>query len=154
MEIKQKIIKMLNYKFFLILLTFIFVGCKTQKSIQSSEKTDNFNSSTQINNSKQIDSVYIFKHDSIVIQQKGDTVFSTKFLTKIMYLNKLKVDTIVKTDTVRKEIVKYEENIIVQKVKFLDKVKYGLIFGIILLTLFAIVKIYLKYRKNGFIKKT
>ena len=148
MEIKQKIIKMLNYKFFLILLTFIFVGCKTQKSIQSSEKTDNFNSSTQINNSKQIDSVYIFKHDSIVIQQKGDTVFSTKFLTKIMYLNKLKVDTIVKTDTVRKEIVKYEENIIVQKVKFLDKVKYGFIFSLILLTLFVIIKKLWAYYRN------
>ena len=145
---KQKIIKMLNYKFFLILLTFIFVGCKTQKSIQSSEKTDNFNSSTQINNSKQIDSVYIFKHDSIVIQQKGDTVFSTKFLTKIMYLNKLKVDTIVKTDTVRKEIVKYEENIIVQKVKFLDKVKYGFIFSLILLTLFVIIKKLWAYYRN------
>ena len=145
---KQKIIKMLNYKFFLILLTFIFVGCKTQKSIQSTEKTDNFNSSTQINNSKQIDSVYIFKHDSIVIQQKGDTVFSTKFLTKIMYLNKLKVDTIVKTDTVRKEIVKYEENIIVQKVKFLDKVKYGFIFSLILLTLFIIIKKLWAYYRN------
>lgn len=148
MEIKQKIIKMLNYKFFLILLTFIFVGCKTQKSIQSTEKTDNFNSSTQINNSKQIDSVYIFKHDSIVIQQKGDTVFSTKFLTKIMYLNKLKVDTIVKTDTVRKEIVKYEENIIVQKVKFLDKVKYGFIFSLILLTLFITIKKLWAYYRN------
>ena len=148
MEIKQKIIKMLNYKFFLILLTFIFVGCKTQKSIQSTEKTDNFNSSTQINNSKQIDSIYIFKHDSIVIQQKGDTVFSTKFLTKIMYLNKLKVDTIVKKDTVRKEIVKYEENIIVQKVKFLDKVKYGFIFSLILLTLFIIIKKLWAYYRN------
>lgn len=148
MEIKQKIIKMLNYKFFLILLTFAFVGCKTQKSIQSTEKTDNFNSSTQINNSKQIDSVYIFKHDSIVIQQKGDTVFSTKFLTKIMYLNKLKVDTIVKTDTVRKEIVKYEENIIVQKVKFLDKVKYGFIFSLILLTLFITIKKLWAYYRN------
>ena len=145
---KQKIIKMLNYKFLLVLLTFIFVGCKTQKSIQSTEKTDNFNSSTQINNSKQIDSVYIFKHDSIVIQQKGDTVFSTKFLTKIMYLNKLKVDTIVKTDTVRKEIVKYEENIIVQKVKFLDKVKYGFIFSLILLTLFIIIKKLWAYYRN------
>jgi hypothetical protein len=148
MEMKQKIIKMLNYKFFFILLTFIFVGCKTQKSIQSTEKTDNFNSSTQINNSKQIDSIYIFKHDSIVIQQKGDTVFSTKFLTKIMYLNKLKVDTIVKTDTVRKEIVKYEENIIVQKVKFLDKVKYGFIFSLILLTLFIIIKKLWAYYRN------
>jgi len=145
---KQKIIKMLNYKFLLVLLTFIFVGCKTQKSIQSSEKTDNFNSSTQINNSKQIDSIYIFKHDSIVIQQKGDTVFSTKFLTKIMYLNKLKVDTIVKTDTVRKEIVKYEENIIVQKVKFLDKVKYGFIFSLILLTLFITIKKLWAYYRN------
>ena len=145
---KKKIIKMLNYKFFLILLTFILVGCKTQKSIQSTEKTDNFNSSTQINNSKQIDSIYIFKHDSIVIQQKGDTVFSTKFLTKIMYLNKLKVDTIVKTDTVRKEIVKYEENIIVQKVKFLDKVKYGFIFSLILLTLFIIIKKLWAYYRN------
>jgi len=145
---KQKIIKMLNYKFFLILLTFIFVGCKTQKSIQSTEKTDNFNSSTQINNSKQIDSIYIFKHDSIVIQQKGDTVFSTKFLTKIMYLNKLKVDTIVKKDTVRKEIVKYEENIIVQKVKFLDKVKYGFIFSLILLTLFITIKKLWAYYRN------
>ena len=145
---KKKIIKMLNYKFFLILLTFIFVGCKTQKSIQSTEKTDNFNSSTQINNSKQIDSIYIFKHDSIVIQQKGDTVFSTKFLTKIMYLNKLKVDTIVKTDTIRKEIVKYEENIIVQKVKFLDKVKYGFIFSLILLTLFITIKKLWAYYRN------
>jgi len=148
MDIKQKIIKMLNYKFLLVLLTFIFVGCKTQKSIQSTEKTDNFNSSTQINNSKQIDSIYIFKHDSIVIQQKGDTVFSTKFLTKIMYLNKLKVDTIVKTDTVRKEIVKYEENIIVQKVKFLDKVKYGFIFSLILLTLFITIKKLWAYYRN------
>jgi len=145
---KQEIIKMLNYKFLLVLLTFIFVGCKTQKSIQSTEKTDNFNSSTQINNSKQIDSIYIFKHDSIVIQQKGDTVFSTKFLTKIMYLNKLKVDTIVKTDTVRKEIVKYEENIIVQKVKFLDKVKYGFIFSLILLTLFITIKKLWAYYRN------
>jgi len=139
---------MLNYEFILILLTFTFVGCKTQKSIQSTEKTDNFNSSTQINNSKQIDSIYIFKHDSIVIQQKGDTVFSTKFLTKIMYLNKLKVDTIVKTDTVRKEIVKYEENIIVQKVKFLDKVKYGFIFSLILLTLFITIKKLWAYYRN------
>ena len=145
---KQEIIKMLNYKFLLVLLTFIFVGCKTQKSIQSTEKTDNFNSSTQINNSKQIDSIYIFKHDSIVIQQKGDTVFSTKFLTKIMYLNKLKVDTIVKTDTIRKEIVKYEENIIVQKVKFLDKVKYGFIFSLILLTLFITIKKLWAYYRN------
>ena len=145
---KQKIIKMLNYKFFLILLIFVFVGCKTQKSIQNTEKTDNFNSSTQINNSKQIDSIYIFKHDSIVIQQKGDTVFSTKFLTKIMYLNKLKVDTIVKTDTIRKEIVKYEENIIVQKVKFLDKVKYGFIFSLILLTLFITIKKLWAYYRN------
>ena len=145
---KQEIIKMLNYKFLLVLLTFIFVGCKTQKSIQSTEKTDNFNSSTQINNSKQIDSIYIFKHDSIVIQQKGDTVFSTKFLTKIMYLNKLKVDTIVKTDTIRKEIVKYKENTIVQKVKFLDKVKYGFIFSLILLTLFIIIKKLWAYYKN------
>jgi hypothetical protein len=83
-----------------------------------------------------------------VIQQKGDTVFSTKFLTKIMYLNKLKVDTIVKTDTVRKEIVKYEENIIVQKVKFLDKVKYGFIFSLILLTLFITIKKLWAYYKN------
>ena len=148
MDIKQKIIKMLNYKFLLVLLTFIFVGCKTQKSIQSTEKTDNFNSSTQINNSKQIDSIYIFKHDSIVIQQKGDTVFSTKFLTKIMYLNKLKVDTIVKTDTVRKEIVKYKENTIVKKVKFLDKVKYGFIFSLILLTLFITIKKLWAYYRN------
>ena len=145
---KSKWIIMLNYKFLLVLLTFIFVGCKTQKSIQSTEKTDNFNSSTQINNSKQIDSIYIFKHDSIVIQQKGDTIFSTKFLTKIMYLNKLKVDTIVKTDTVRKEIVKYKENTIVQKVKFLDKVKYGFIFSLILLTLFIIIKKLWAYYRN------
>ena len=65
-----------------------------------------------------------------------------------MYLNKLKVDTIVKTDTVRKEIVKYEENIIVQKVKFLDKVKYGFIFSLILLTLFITIKKLWAYYRN------
>ena len=146
MEIKQKIIKMLNYKFFLILLTFIFVGCKTQKSIQSTEKTDYFNSSTQINNSKQIDSVFIFKHDSASTVQKGDTVFITKFLTKIMYLNKLKVDTFLKTDTIWVEIFKHKE--IVQKVKFLDKVKYIFIFSLILLTLFIIIKKLWAYYRN------
>ena len=145
---KQKIIKMLNYKFFLILLTFIFVGCKTQKSIQSTEKTDNFNSSTQINNSKQIDSVFIFKHDSIVIQKKGDTVFSTKFLTKIMYVNKLKIDTIIKTDTLKLNVVKYKEKLKVEKVKFSEKIKYGVIFSLILLTLFIIIKKLWAYYRN------
>ncbi len=138
----------------LIIIFFVFLSCKTSKKVTENTNIDNQIISTDINNQFVRDSIYIYKTDSFISIQKGDTVFITKINTQYIYLNKLKIDTIIKIDTVKKEIVQYKELLKVEKVKFIDKVKYGLIFGIILLTLFAIVKIYLKYRKNGFIKKT
>jgi len=45
-----------------------------------------------------LDSIYIYKHDSIIVKQKGDTVFIEKYKEKIQ--TRLRIDTITRTDTI------------------------------------------------------
>jgi hypothetical protein len=49
----------------------------------------------------QIDSIHVYKHDSIYIKEKNDTVFIEKWHTRIAYRDRLRTDTLHVTDTFR-----------------------------------------------------
>lgn len=80
---------------FIMLAILMLSACKTTTKIV--EVPVEVVKKEYIHNTK-IDSVYI--RDSIDRWQKGDTLYITKWHTKLKYINK--VDTIVKTDSIPK----------------------------------------------------
>lgn len=84
--------------------------------------------------------MYIYEHDSIYIQDKGDTVFKEKYVYR--YKDVYKIDSIMIRDTVFTQIVTE-----VPKEKELSKTqKAALTSGWILWVLLLIVIIYLIYK--------
>lgn len=80
-----------------LLLIMIISSCKTvTKVVEIPVETIK----KEYINSIKIDSVYV--RDSIDRWQKGDTLYITKWHTKLQYINK--VDTITKTDSIPKII--------------------------------------------------
>ena len=90
-----------------------------------------------------IDSIYI--RDSIDRQQKGDTLYITKWHTKFKYINK--VDTIVKTDSIPK-IVPVVKEVEVNHIYWWQKslMYIGVLVVIILLSIIGF-KLYKLIRK-------
>ena len=89
-------------KLLLIFLVFIAVSCGTTKVIEVPvEKVK-----TEYINKHSIDT--IIKNDSIIIREKGDTVFLEKYKYIYKYVNR--ADTVLRTDTITKvqtvEVVK------------------------------------------------
>jgi hypothetical protein len=56
---------------------------------------------TRIQVQTQIDSVLIYKRDSIYIREKNDTVVVEKWHTLLKYRDKIRIDTLHITDTLR-----------------------------------------------------
>ncbi len=75
-------------------LLLILIGCK----VQETATTDRISTSTLIERML-VDSVAL--RDSIVIRETCDTVFFTKYRT--LYRERLRVDTVIKCDTVYTE---------------------------------------------------
>ena len=89
-------------KLLLIFLVFIAISCGTTKVVEV--PVDRVR--TEYINRHSIDTV--IKNDSIIIRDKGDTVFLEKYKYLYKYVNR--TDTVLKTDTITKvqtvEVVK------------------------------------------------
>ena len=85
-----------------ILFLLLMAGCRVQKTAIM----DSVSTSTLIERML-VDSVSL--RDSIVIRERADTVFFTKYST--LYKERLRIDTIIKCDTIYAErIVTVKEN--------------------------------------------
>ena len=85
---------MRNMKIIVVsVLLLLITGCKVQETI-----TDRTSTSTHIERVL-VDSVAL--RDSIIIRERCDTVFYTKYRT--LYKERLRIDTIIKCDTVYAE---------------------------------------------------
>jgi len=135
--------------FLFLLLIAALASCGTAKQISTSNIA---HGSQALQNSTKLDSIYIFKHDSIFTRIKGDTVYISK--TSFRYRDRwhLKTDSINRTDTLKIT----NQNIITKTIaveKKLSWFEHGfMILGkitmvILLLTvLYFAVKIYLRLK--------
>ena len=78
----------------LLILMFVFAGCRTQSVPVETVKTE-----YKVRDSIRHDSIY--QRDSIYMHVQGDTVYKYKdrYLYKYLYLNR--TDTVIKTDSVQ-----------------------------------------------------
>lgn len=84
---------------FIVIAILLFSACKTiTKTIEVPVEIPVEVVKKEYIHDTKIDSIYI--RDSIDRWQKGDTLYITKWHTKLKYINK--VDTIVKTDSIPK----------------------------------------------------
>jgi hypothetical protein len=75
-------------------------SCAGTAKLSSSEHATEREVQTRIQIQTQIDSVLIYKRDSIYIREKNDTVVIEKWHTSIKYRDKLRIDTLHVSDTV------------------------------------------------------
>lgn len=83
--------------FYLMLLTALLFGCKTQKTNQTTTRDSVMVSRQSVYQTK-FDSVLVVKHDSIYIERNGDTLLVERWHTQ--YVSKLHTDTVKTGDTV------------------------------------------------------
>lgn len=79
----------------LSILLFFIVGCGTMENVSDVE----YASHDRFVEHLRVDSV--FMHDSIYVREKSDTVYYTKYRT--VYKERLRVDTIVRCDTLYRD---------------------------------------------------
>jgi hypothetical protein len=91
-------------------IAMLLASCKTTKiaTITNHEKIER---STEV--SKTIDSIFVYVQDSTIIRTVGDTVFCDRW--KIRYRDRIKVDTLIKTDTLIVVNEKIETKVEVKK---------------------------------------
>ena len=120
------------------ILSMIVIGCRPQKEIQYVDR-EVIKYVNQIKHDTLISNI----HDSVyhTIFQKGDTVYNTKYVSKIQYRDRI----IEHTDTLYMDSlsVEYKEKV-VEKTKIPNWCYYSLVFSFICL-IFAILKIYKKW---------
>lgn len=134
-----------KYFFIFFFLFLFFSSCKTVEHSVMSVSTD-----TTRNISEKIkiqhDSIFIFKHDSIFIHAKNDTVFVEKWLTDIQRI--IHYDTVHQYDTIYKskddKSTITTSNIVEKKVYVKWLFWLGLAIPVLLFAVWKIVKIYLK----------
>lgn len=82
-----------------VLLSFIFSGCRSIQYVPVEKVVTEYKTNTVH------DSVYleVLKHDSVVIEKLGDTVYVNKWHTlyKDKWKEVIKTDTVIKTDSVQ-----------------------------------------------------
>ena len=86
----------------MVSLLVIMSGCRTKERIVEVEREV---VKTEYKTKLERDSVYL--RDSVYVIQRGDTVWVNKY--KYLYKDKLRVDTLMCTDTVRQERTKIVE---------------------------------------------
>jgi hypothetical protein len=75
-------------------------GCRGAKIRSNSEHSER-SAQTRVQVQTQIDSVLVYQRDSIYIRERSDTVFVEKWHTKIAYRDRLRIDTLRSSDTIR-----------------------------------------------------
>lgn len=88
--------KRLIYCFVFCVSCLVFIGCHPAKQISN---TNTAIGQTLTNIVKQLDSVYVYQHDSIYTLVKGDTIYTSKYITRYRDRWHIKTDSILKTDT-------------------------------------------------------
>jgi PBP1b-binding outer membrane lipoprotein LpoB len=88
-------------KYIIILSIMLFASCSGTKTVSSKSEHVEQSVIEKTRIQTQIDSVLVYKHDSIYIKEKNDTVLIEKYITKIAYRDRLRTDTVRVTDTVR-----------------------------------------------------
>lgn len=82
-----------------VLLSFIFSGCRSIQYVPVEKVVTEYKTNTVH------DSIYlqVLKHDSVVIEKSGDTVYVNKWHTlyKDKWKETIKTDTIIKTDSIQ-----------------------------------------------------
>ncbi|MDR2361705.1 MAG: hypothetical protein LBD91_03150 [Prevotellaceae bacterium] len=91
----------MNNKLLLIaLLTLSVAGCRTVKEAQVST-TDIRQRSLAVEARARVDSIYVYRSDSIYIREGGDTVYIDRWHTSTVYRDRLRTDTLHVVDSVR-----------------------------------------------------
>ena len=130
-----------------IMLTTVLLGtsCKSKLPIitASDVSTNIHNHSSEI--SKKLDSVFVHRTDSVIIQMRGDTVFHDRWRTE--YKFKLLADTFISTDTVFVQKTSNTIQTVVEKKPLRWWQKTLMWFGGIFIVLF-IYMVYVKLLKN------
>lgn len=129
---------------FIVIAILLFSACKTiTKTIEVPVEIPVEVVKKEYIHDTKIDSIYI--RDSIDRWQKGDTLYITKWHTKLKYINK--VDTIVKTDSIPK-IVPVVKEVEVNHIYWWQKslMYIGVLVVIILLSIIGF-KLYKLIRK-------
>lgn len=89
-----------KYLYISILICIVFGSCRTTHTSTITD-TNREASRIEYRDRLRIDSVFLSLRDSIYIRERGDTVFIEKFHTQIAWRDRLRVDTLSITDTVR-----------------------------------------------------
>lgn len=139
--------KRLIYCFVFCVSCLVFIGCHPAKQISN---TNTAIGQTLTNIVKQLDSVYVYQHDSIYTLVKGDTIYTSKYITRYRDRWHIKTDSILKTDTLiftkldlKSETVEVEKKLSILQV-FL--IRWGSI-SLAIAILFIIVTIAQKIKK-------
>lgn len=80
-----------------ILIFLLFAACSTTRVASDTNREA---VRVEYRDRLRVDSVHIWLRDSIMVRERGDTVFVEKFKTQIAYRDKLRVDTFRMSDTV------------------------------------------------------
>jgi hypothetical protein len=111
-------------------------------------KSDQIEQTVQIRTAiqTQIDSVLIYKHDSIYIRDKNDTVFVEKWHTKIAYRDRVRSDTLHVIDTVRiSDLVEKTVEVEVNRITGWQRIQIYAgrvqLIGILLLAIYTLFKV-------------
>jgi len=118
----------------LILIAFtglFLIGCKPIKEIQYIDR---------IHEVLKTDSVYLYQKDTMTIRTKGDSVFVTKWSTKIDYRYKYlnKTDTVTKINILTKTVTEIKEKKVTAWIGWID---WGLIGAALLYGIYRLLKL-------------
>jgi hypothetical protein len=83
-----------------LIIIVLLTSCAGTAKLSSSEHASEREVQTRIQIQTQIDSVMIYKRDSIYIREKNDTVFVEKWHTLLKYRDRIRTDTLRVSDTV------------------------------------------------------
>ena len=126
--------KMIRFVFYVSCFALLFTSCKPKEI---------FVHDIQYRDRLQIDSVNVYKRDSIRITQRGDTVFFETF--KTMYRDRVKI----KTDSINKFITRQVVTTVEKPLKPWQKaLMYTGLFSIISIIIFFIYKLKNKYHEQ------
>jgi hypothetical protein len=87
-------------KLSILLILPLLIGCGSAK-ITSNERSEAAVVREHFRELTKIDSVMVYQRDSVYIRERSDTVFVDRFHTLVSYRDRLRVDTLRATDTVR-----------------------------------------------------
>ena len=88
-------------KYLIFVILALFAGCGTLQQQKSATNSEQQQLRDHFREVVKTDSVMVVFRDSVYIRERADTVFVDRWHTSISYRDRLRVDTLRSTDTVR-----------------------------------------------------